>query len=291
MNKKDPKSFLGTTLITLLIVAMLIVSGPAQAVSVIISGLQPSYTERTPVQLQISIEITAPDQFVPVTNISLDVTGPPDISTIFSVVGTPISGDTRISITPVKYPKSKDYGYGYGYGFEDGTRYDFGNGDGYGDGKKKKLQFIYDVTINITGLPAGTYKAVANLNTGKAIKPAFSSAPVDFTITEIINAIIEIDPGKLNIESEGKWVTAHIELPEGYNVADIDVSSIELNGVIAEETSAKISDHKLKVKFNRASVQSILSPGVNIVTITGTLTSGIKFEGTDTITAKEKGKK
>jgi hypothetical protein len=93
----------------------------------------------------------------------------------------------------------------------------------------------------------------------------------------------------LNLKSKGRWVTVYIELPEGYDVNDIDVSSILLNGLVpAELHPAEVGDYDgdgfpdLMVKFDRQAVQGILSPGSQTITITGTV-SGATFEGTDTI--------
>lgn len=291
VDKKGQKSsYISGTLITVLVVVMLIILGPAQAVSVIISGLQPSYPVRSSIQFQVSIGIIAPDQFVPVTNISLNVTGATNLNRIFSVDGTPISGDSSINITPVSYPSSTDYGYGRGY--DNGTRYDFGNGTGYGSGTGD-LFFIYNVTINTTSLPIGSYSLISNLNTGKAIKPAFSSTPAVFTIIPTLNAIVNIDPDVLSLKEkeDGKSVvTAYIELPEGYNAADIVVSSIKMNGTVsAEQKPTHIGDHNnnsipdLMVKFRRTSVIGILSPGDNLITITGNITNGVEFKGSDRI--------
>ena len=70
-NKESRKSFLASTTITLLIVAMLILSGPAQAVSVMISGLQGSYTQGDSINFRVTIEINEPDQNPPMTDISI----------------------------------------------------------------------------------------------------------------------------------------------------------------------------------------------------------------------------
>jgi hypothetical protein len=281
---------LAGSLITIIVVAMLVFMGPAQAVTVMISGLEPSYTPRTPVKFRVSMEINAPDQFVPITDISLDITGPANLNRIFSVDGMPESGDHRIRIDPVQYPRSTDYGYGIGC--EDDNCYNFGTGDGYGKGKKKTLKFIYDVSININGLPAGDYNVIANLNTGKDIKPAFSSEPKEFAITSIIKAKIDVEPDRLNLKSNGKYVTVDIKLPEGYNAADIDVTSIRLNGIVHALPKPIKKDHnELKVNFDTASVKNILSPGVKSITITGNfLTGGLQFTGSDTINVIAKGK-
>lgn len=45
-----------------------------------------------------------------------------------------------------------------------------------------------------------------------------------------ITATIDFNPDTLNKKSCGKWVTVHIELHSGYNVSDIIISSILLEG-------------------------------------------------------------
>jgi len=100
---------------------------------------------------------------------------------------------------------------------------------------------------------------------------------------------VDFKPDVLNLKDKGKWVTVYIELPEGYSVNEIDVSSIRLNGTIqAKLHPTKVGDYDkdgvkdLMVKFNRKTVKSILSIGTQTITITGTV-SGIPFQGTDTI--------
>ena len=82
----------------------------------------------------------------------------------------------------------------------------------------------------------------------------------------LIPATIDIDPDTLNVKSNGEWITAYIELPEGYDVNDIDVSTIYLVDTILVDTSAPatvgdydsdgISD--LMVKFDRTAVVAYL---------------------------------
>lgn len=110
-----------------------------------------------------------------------------------------------------------------------------------------------------------------------------------------IEATVDIEPDTLNLDGKGKWITCYIELGESYDVADIDVSTIELNGTVpAEEKPADIGDYDednipdLMVKFDRDSVQEILEVGDEVeIVITGELT-GTSFEGTDTIRVIDK---
>jgi Tol biopolymer transport system component len=115
---------------------------------------------------------------------------------------------------------------------------------------------------------------------------------------EVVEANVEIDPDTLNLKSRGKWITGYIELPEGYDVNDVNVSSIMLNDTVPAETKpTAIGDYDgdgipdLMVKFNRAEVISLILANINIegrfttitLTITGKLYDGTQFGGSDII--------
>jgi hypothetical protein len=114
-----------------------------------------------------------------------------------------------------------------------------------------------------------------------------------------IEAMVDIDPDTLNLNSKGKWITCYIELPEGYDVDDIDVSTIKLNDQVpAESHPTGIGDEDddgvpdLMVKFDREAVQEILQAGDEVeITVTGELEDETPFEGSDTIRVIDKGGK
>jgi len=102
----------------------------------------------------------------------------------------------------------------------------------------------------------------------------------------VASATIDINPNTLNLKSRGRWITAHIELPDGYNANDIKTSTILLNDtILAEYTRGS------KAKFNRAEVINyILNSGeitgrfmTITLTVTGELNDGTRFEGYDKI--------
>jgi hypothetical protein len=105
-----------------------------------------------------------------------------------------------------------------------------------------------------------------------------------------ITANVEFRPRTLNNESNGRWVVAFIELPKGYDVHDIDRSSILLEGSIpARNHPYRIGDHDhdgipdLLVKFRRSDVINILPEGDDVpVTVSGTVGT-TSFEGMDSI--------
>jgi hypothetical protein len=108
-------------------------------------------------------------------------------------------------------------------------------------------------------------------------------------VSPVITATVDIAPDTLNLKSKGKWITCYIELPEGYNVSDVDVSTIMLNDTISAELHPmEIGDCDddgildLMVKFDRQTAMVLLSVGEATLTVTGEV-DGTPFEGSDTI--------
>jgi hypothetical protein len=127
-------------------------------------------------------------------------------------------------------------------------------------------------------------------------------------ISTVITATIDINPRILNLRSRGKWITAYIELPEGYSVADINRTTILLNGTIpvdpfwiSKPIKSLIGDYDndsipdLMVKFDGQQVINYIMANVDLsrlyeerfmtiaLTITGRLKNGTPFQGSDTV--------
>jgi hypothetical protein len=113
----------------------------------------------------------------------------------------------------------------------------------------------------------------------------------------VLTASIDIDPDTLNLKSNGRWMTAYIELPEGYDVADIDVSTVLLQGTLAAEihpTTVGDNDHDgvadRMVKFSRQDlivylVENGLTSG-NITLMVSGEVDNAPFEGMDIVRVK-----
>jgi len=287
------KSLVPSTIITLFIVGMLILSGPAQAVAVNLSGLENSYTKGSEINFQVNIELNDPDQYVSLTNISLNLTGPVNKTIIFGLDGTQISKDCNIKIQPVSIPENV-YGYGNGYGYDNrsGYGYNFGYGYGYGygyGGGGAKINFIYNVTIDTfkgcSKLPAGSYSVMVSLNSGSNV--VFQSQVSNFDLLksapgENIIAKVDIKPETINLASKGTF-TAFINLNEEYDVRDINVSSLDIMG--AHAVSSKISnesDGTLIAKFNTQDLVNVHTGNEVKFNVTGEV-DGVKFVGSDTV--------
>ena len=132
--------------------------------------------------------------------------------------------------------------------------------------------------------------------------------------TDSIEATVDINPETLNLKSKGRWISCHIELPEGYDVSDVDRATIMLNGSIPVDPSwvdvpddfvvplLMVFAHSharddgvshLMVKFNRTAVREfIVAQGITYGNVTLTITGevdGELFEGSDIIAARMPG--
>ena len=101
---------------------------------------------------------------------------------------------------------------------------------------------------------------------------------------------IDFDPDVLNLRSPGNVVTAYIELPEGFDVSNIVISSLKLNSSVSSLSKpVKIDDYDedgivdLMVKFDRQQVIKLLGSGTQMVTLTGRLSDGRPLAGIDFI--------
>ncbi|MEW6222273.1 MAG: hypothetical protein AB1476_02980, partial [Candidatus Hadarchaeota archaeon] len=111
-----------------------------------------------------------------------------------------------------------------------------------------------------------------------------------------IPAAVDIDPDTLNLKGNGRWVTAYIELPQGYDFGNVGIPAIMLNDAVPAESSPTYGFVKdpqlvdrdadglpeLMVKFDRAAVQALASVGDVKLTVTGKW-HAVLFEGSDNI--------
>lgn len=124
--------------------------------------------------------------------------------------------------------------------------------------------------------------------------------------TSYARAQVDIDPDTLNLASNGEWITAYIELPEGDSVDAIDVPTILLNGTVSVDLEAptEVGDYDLDgipdlmVKFDRTAVIEWLGTvdhsedtgkSVEVTFVVTGEVAGTPFEGADTIRVLSKG--
>ena len=174
---------------------------------------------------------------------------------------------------------------------------------GLPDGTTATLSFDVVTKENPPGKQEYTSPGRKTLNSGAVLKWKDASGQQDSMSTPSwyvmardgeldMPTTIKITPRTLNLASKGEWITCHIELPSGYTVENIDVSTIRLiignENVPAEAWPIDIGDHDndgmadLMVKFDRQAVQALADVGGVEVTVVGEV-AGLLFEGSDTI--------
>ena len=143
---------------------------------------------------------------------------------------------------------------------------------------------IEDTTTTTTD-EATTTTSITVVTT--TIRPTTTTTIVDEDIC--IHDEFIIHPRTLNVDSNGKWVTAHLTLSEEYSIKDVDLDSILLEGIL-KPVEIKTAGKKLLLKFSRGELIVLLNamelelPAEVELVLTGKLKSGISFKGTDTIT-------
>ena len=152
--------------------------------------------------------------------------------------------------------------------------------------------YAYDVIHTTTGgyWDAGQLTGkYLNDNSNFVFDLHYTAYPHITIIPEPVDAAIEIEPHTLNLASKGKWLTCHIWLPEDCNVGDIEPNSVllqlenEPNAIDADWLWFDKEEQVVMAKFKRLEVESILEPGQVELTISGRLSDGTYFKGTDII--------
>jgi len=147
------------------------------------------------------------------------------------------------------------------------------------------------VTINATALEIGEYIGYVLIESND-LDESVLYIPLNLTLYLPIESSIDFEPDmlKLNPKAKGGSVKVYIELPEGFDVRQIDISSIRLNSIVAAlPKPTRVGDYDkdgvpdLMVKFDAAAVKGVVGVGDSVeITVNGEV-GGMEFRGTDII--------
>ncbi len=114
---------------------------------------------------------------------------------------------------------------------------------------------------------------------------------------EGIQVLMKMTPVSLNCRSEGNWVKAHINLPEGFTVADVDPDRpavLHSFGFQSATLYVFVNKNKLveiEAAFERQAVCSLAGDWPQALTVAGFLADGNIFLGTSAVRIKHPGMK
>lgn len=243
--------------ITVAVILMLILSGPANAVQMQINVDNTTPTQGEEITFTVKTNITGADRYVPIEDFSLLLSK--DGNTVrnveFAPNGTILSSSIGINITPIAAPSSLEYGFGFGqaaddmYGYGYGSNYEFGYGYGYAANSGAgggTVVYEYNVTINTSSFDVGDYNAQVLLNTGNAAKSSFTSLETSFTISSKeadISSYVEPD-GTVNNTFSVTSASGNLTLtvPNGTIAKDSNGNALNTSMTIGTKTSNSTMD-------------------------------------------------
>ena len=103
-----------------------------------------------------------------------------------------------------------------------------------------------------------------------------------------IEPTIRIEPETINLKSKGQF-TAFIKLPDGFELENIDISTIVCEGAQAIDGNVADNNHLL-VKFNRQDLVGVEAGDEVTFTVEGYFYDGTPFVGWDIVRVIDNGK-
>ncbi|HET9253129.1 MAG TPA: hypothetical protein VFP58_13535, partial [Candidatus Eisenbacteria bacterium] len=147
------------------------------------------------------------------------------------------------------------------------------------------------LTIDAAQLEAGDHAASLPVASNDPDLPVLA-AGVLVHVGSVDAAAADIDPNTLNLESNGRWIVGHVELPPPHQPSQVVASTVRLRGTVplAEGTQPELGDFNengipdVQLRFDRAAVEAVLPEGNEVpITITGEIHEVIYFTARDQI--------
>ncbi|MFH1212320.1 MAG: hypothetical protein V1659_05350 [Candidatus Woesearchaeota archaeon] len=250
-----------STLITLLVIFLVILSGPGAAIRATITASDDEVEKGDDISFITQVSVNANER-VPIEEFILSINGPTKkVNCTFYTDGTAKSGCAGITI--IRLTAISNYTYGntslnetvniepdFGYGYSLGMGYGYGFGQDYG-AETPMLNFTYNITLNTTEYPAASvpYNAQirAFLNTS-SYHATYSSSEAYFNITYTAESNEEIPENEtFNVTNSSNTIVIipgngleEIIVPE--NISETANITLDLSNTFNDDNQSVVSD-------------------------------------------------
>ena len=160
--------------------------------------------------------------------------------------------------------------------------------------------YVFEITASVSGgrtfAGEALFISAGDPSNGRSV-PDFvriaSTTAVVSGVPGIVSATVEYGPETINLKSKGKWVTAYVELPSAYNLANIVPGSLAITAIddldivpisaqfaptgIGDFDNDGIAD--LMIKLDRSTLQQALAVGMRKIRLEGLLSTGEHIVG------------
>ncbi len=102
-----------------------------------------------------------------------------------------------------------------------------------------------------------------------------------------VDALVDIKPESLNLDSKGKWVKVNATIETEYEAYEIDIGTVKLEEILAD--GGEVIAGYLIVKFDRNALinylidENVVDGETVPLTVSGSFNDGVSFSGVDTI--------
>ncbi|HVY01599.1 MAG TPA: hypothetical protein VHA12_02440 [Candidatus Nanoarchaeia archaeon] len=145
------------SVITILVVTLLVIAGPAAALQMGLTGFSVSAPIKGEIVSTTATIDVQSNERISFDSINLILSGAANSTCTFDVSGNNLTTCEGIEIDLLSNTASSGYGYGYGYGYN----YGYGFNNGLSNGQLK-----YNITLNTTGFAEGDYSLILQTSLG-----------------------------------------------------------------------------------------------------------------------------
>jgi len=263
---------------TVLIITMLLFSGPAKAIDVSLTTYDIDISTDSIKTFTLQVQIND-GEFLPIWKTDIEFDNDGEIITCQIDSNNQVTGCDFLSVVSQDIT-NLDYGYGYGYGYDYGYGYqDFGYGYGYGYGTRGAIGgasygvITYTLLINVAELPdsftGNTIDATATVYGGNENDFESFKGSSSFDVTNNDQELVDNAKTSLTFNSIKGDNTNENQITENLNLVTINSDGVKISWASSDTSINTYNGQVTRPGYNEVNKE---------VTLTATLSKGTKSD-------------